>query len=176
MGPNKSPDLLLIMFASSPILTSAFDARRENQVSAFLQYMNGPCPRLDAKRELISQSRATARRTATMLQKMAFSPSREKASLFAQWSHTENFGVWEETKFGRNHSSLVAQVRFTAKIARVMSLPGFSFWPFVTLKDHAFPGCAQLYSLLRRAQCWINHLERTMQSRQSGKSRPFHAQ
>ena len=69
-------------------------------------------------------------------------------------SHVENFGVFEQSTFGRKNGlpSLADRLRFTRDVLRRRRPAALGFWPWLSIREHALPGLAMLYGLYRRHQ------------------------
>ena len=86
--------------------------------------------------------------------RMVFHPSQEEIDWIFSVYHVENFGVFEESRFGNANSrvSRLSQMRFTWHLLRRRRPSELGSWPWLTIKIRALPGLDRLYSWFRRWQ------------------------
>lgn len=86
--------------------------------------------------------------------RMVFHPSREEVDWVFSVSHVENFGVFEESRFGRSSASvsLPDKAAFTWNLISRWRQRELGFWPWLTIRTRALPGLNTLYCLFRQWQ------------------------
>lgn len=91
--------------------------------------------------------------------RMVFSPSDDEIEWMLSVSHVENFGVFEQSKFGgrSGRDPLPQRLRYTIQLLRHRRLGDPGFWPYLTLRRRALFGVHILYRTFR---LWQNRFAR----------------
>lgn len=86
--------------------------------------------------------------------RMVYHPTKAEIEWVSSVSHVENFGVFEESKFGDFEipPSLWSKIRFTWRLVRRSRPSELGNWPWLTIRKRALPGLSFFYSLIRRWQ------------------------
>jgi hypothetical protein len=85
--------------------------------------------------------------------RMVFRPTKEEFDWVFSISHLENFGVFEESSFGKpEKSSILDRVKFSINVIRMRRPAHLGFWPWMTLKTRGLPGLSSFYALVRHLQ------------------------
>ncbi len=86
--------------------------------------------------------------------RMVFGATQEEVQWFSSVYHIENFGVFEESRFGADGSprSIGNHLRFTARLLRHRGRLNLGFWPWLTIAREGGPIAALAYRTLRRFQ------------------------
>jgi predicted O-methyltransferase YrrM len=90
----------------------------------------------------------------TRHRRMVFQPSRREIEWMLSVSHVENFGVFEESRFGAaaDRPTFVSRLLFTKNLLSRRSPSEIGFWPYLTLHQQALYGLGILYRWFRRWQ------------------------
>ncbi len=83
--------------------------------------------------------------------RMVFNPSKKEVDWILSVSHVENFGVFEESRFGNSskQSSFLKRIRFTWHLFHRRRLSELGFWPWLSIREHAIGGVNVIYRLFR---------------------------
>ncbi len=86
--------------------------------------------------------------------RMVLSPTPQEVEWMLGVSHVENFGVFEESRFGANGPgpSNIERIRFTRRLLQTKGPRDLGFWPYLTLRRKALFGTSAIYRQLRRWQ------------------------
>lgn len=86
--------------------------------------------------------------------RMVFAPTSKEVDWIFSVSHVENFGVFEESRFGGQESpaSLLKKLKFTCKLFLLRRSVPLGFWPWFTIQRNALPGMGAVYEFIRRWQ------------------------
>ena len=85
--------------------------------------------------------------------RMVFRPTKEEIDWVFSISHLENFGVFEESSFGKlEKSGLFDRVKFSINVIRMRKPSHLGFWPWLSLKTRGLPSLSSSYALMRRLQ------------------------
>jgi hypothetical protein len=85
--------------------------------------------------------------------RMVFSPSAVEIEWIQRIGHWENFGVFNQSLFcsAGKKPTLADKITFTIGLLSNRKHANLGFWPYLTLRNRCFRGCAYLYSLVRKA-------------------------
>jgi len=89
--------------------------------------------------------------------RMVFHPTAEEIHRMLDAGHFENFGVFNQSKFG-SHSKIggiVDRLNFTWSLIKNRRLGEIGFWPWLTIRQKAFWGTEHLYGHFRKRQEFI---------------------
>ena len=82
--------------------------------------------------------------------RMVFMPTAHEMNWFSAVFHVENFGVFENSRFGSTRpSTLLDRIRFTVRLMRRRPGMELGFWPWLSIRRQALPGVAFAYRRLR---------------------------
>lgn len=82
--------------------------------------------------------------------RMVFKPTAQEINWFSTVFHVENFGVFENSRFGATRPATFRErVRFTARLASRRRSMDLGFWPWLSIKRQALPGVAVAYRYFR---------------------------
>lgn len=92
--------------------------------------------------------------------RMVFKPTPDEIQWMASVSHAENFGVFQESRFGTTaqNRTIADRLRFTWRLFRGRTLGDQGFWPYLTLREQGLFGLSYLYRAFRTLQDWGLHV------------------
>ena len=97
------------------------------------------------------------RKTLEKHARMVFHPTTEEIHRMLDAGHFENFGVFNQSKFGSSSkiSGIVDRLNFTWSLIRNRRLGEIGFWPWLTIRQKAFWGTEYFYGYFRKRQEFI---------------------
>jgi 2-polyprenyl-3-methyl-5-hydroxy-6-metoxy-1,4-benzoquinol methylase len=86
--------------------------------------------------------------------RMVFRPKPAEIAWFSRIYHRENFGVFGESQLSpaAETSGFFDRIRFTLRLLMRRRPSEIGFWPYLTLRRHAFFGASTAYRAIRKCQ------------------------